>query len=194
MLFIEFSEKQYACRDCYVEMQRSYLCVVEFTLVKSCSTVMHVTKKSSMYIGYMMLHHRIQTDLKGVDAGVQASTPCTSGSTPCTSGSTKNCADCRALCEYDRMQEVACCSRLHVRRLQPVMQASCQAACMLQACLRCMSSVALALRALHEHATNISRACWRVHLNGYRIQPYPYFIFHFVIQCAEEDQRYCKAL
>ena len=60
-----------------------------------------------------MLHHRIQTDLKGVDAGVQASTPCTSGSTPCTSGSTKNCADCRALCEYDLMLEVAGCSRLH---------------------------------------------------------------------------------
>ena len=115
-----------------------------------------------------MLHHRIQTDLKGVDAGVQASTPC-------TSVSTKSCADCRAFCEYDRMQEVAGCSRLHAggcnlhagfmqascslhtivcRRLQ--VAASCmqdvagcmQAACSLHAgCMQpaCISSVALAL-------------------------------------------------
>ena len=128
-----------------------------------------------MYIGYMMLHHRIQTDLKGFDAGVQASTPCTSGSMPCTSGSTKSCADCRALCEYDRMQEVAGCSRLHAggcslhagfmqascslhtivcRRLQ--VAASCiqdvagcmQAACRLHAACKqpaCISSGALAL-------------------------------------------------
>ena len=75
-----------------------------------------------------MLHHRIQTDLKSVDAGVQALTPCTSGSMPCTLASKKNGEDCRALCEYDRMQEVAGCSRLHAGGC---MQASCRlhAAC-----------------------------------------------------------------
>ena len=43
-----------------------------------------------------MLHHRIQTDLKGVDAYTPASTPC-------TMGLMKSSADCRALCGYDHM-------------------------------------------------------------------------------------------
>ena len=145
-------------------MQRSYLCVVEFTLVKSCSTVLNVTRKS----GYMMLHHRIQTDLKGVDAGVQASTPC-------TSVSTKSCADCRAFCEYDRMQEVAGCSRLHAGGCNlhaGFMQASCSLHTIvcrrLQVAASCMQDVAEA--ACRLHAACMQAACslhaslvWHLH-------------------------------
>ena len=54
-----------------------------------------------MYIGYMMLHHRIHTDLKGVDAGVQASTPCTSGVDE------KLCRLSRSLCVVCRRLQVA---------------------------------------------------------------------------------------
>ena len=82
-----------------------------------------------------MLHHRIQTDLKSVDAGVQ--------------GSTKSCADCRALCEYDRMQEVAGCSRLHAGGCSlhaGFMQSSCSLHTMvrrrLQLAASCMQDVA----------------------------------------------------
>ena len=109
---IQFSEKQFACRDCDKKFNVA-ICALSNSHWWKAVRLSWMWQENRMYIGYMMLHHRIQTDWKGVYAGVQASTPCTSGLTPCTSGSTKSCADCRALCEYDRMQEVAGCSRLH---------------------------------------------------------------------------------
>ena len=117
---------------------------------------------------------------------MQASTPCTSASTPCTSRSTKGCADCRALCEYDRMQEVAGCLQdaagcmqdaagcmqtacsLHAACIRSyaggcrLQQAACrmqQAACRLHAaCMQpaCISSVALALNAFTDPTGIIS--------------------------------------
>ena len=142
------------------EMQRSYLCVVEFTLVKSCTTVVNVTRKSNLHIGYMMLHHRIQTDSKGVDA-------CTPASTPCTSVSTKSCADCGAFCEYDRMQEVAGCSRLRAGGCSlhaGFMQASCSLHTIVcrrwQVAASCMQDVAGCMQpACSLHAACMQPAC-----------------------------------
>ena len=107
-----------------------------------------------------MLHHRFQTDLKGVDAGVQASTPC-------TSASTKSCADCRALCEYDRMQEVAGCSRLHegCSRLHAgCMQPACSLHTIvcrrLQVAAGCMQDAAACMQAACSlHAACMQPAC-----------------------------------
>ena len=118
-----------------------------------------------------MLHHRFKTDLKGVDAGVQASTPARRRRRPARRGRRKvvpivalfvNTIVCRrlqvaagcmqdaagcmqtacslhAVCmqpaAYDRMQEVAGCSRLHAgcsRLHAGCMQPACSlhAACM----------------------------------------------------------------
>ena len=120
---MEFSEKQFACRDCY-EKCNVAICVLSNSHWWKAVRMSWMWQENRMYIGYMMLHHRIQTDLKGVDA-------CTPASTPCRSVSTKSCADCRAFCEYDRMQEVAGCSRLHAGEFATCMQASCRlhAAC-----------------------------------------------------------------
>ena len=90
-----------------------------------------------------MLHHRIQTDLEGSDAGVQASTPC-------TSGSTKSCADCRALCEYDRMQEVAAGC---MQEVAACMQASCS---LHAACIRSYAEVC---SILHAGCSRLHAAC-----------------------------------
>ena len=128
---IQFSEKQFDCRDYdkkfNVAIQfdcRDYdkkfniaICALSNSHRWKAVRLSLMWQENGMYIGYMMLHHRIQTDLKGVDAGVRAS-----ASTP------KSCADCRALCEYDRMQEVAGCSRLHAGGCSlhaGFMQASC---------------------------------------------------------------------
>ena len=124
---IQFSEEQFACRDCDKKFNVA-ICALSNSHWWKAVRLSWMWQENRMYIGYMMLHHRIQTDLKAVDARVQASTPCTSGSTPCTSGSTKSCADCRALCEYDRMQQVAAGC---MQEVEACMQASCRlhAAC-----------------------------------------------------------------
>ena len=97
-----------------------------------------------------MLHHRIQTDLKGVDACTPASV------------SAKSWANCRAFCEYDRMQEVAGCSRLHAGGCSlhagfmqvagcSILHAGCSrlhAGCMQPACI---SSVPIALQIYSQY-------------------------------------------
>ena len=109
----------------------------------------------------------IHVHIPGVDAVCRASTPCTSGSTPCTSRSTKSCADCRTLCEYDRMQEVAGCSRLHAGGCSlhaGFMQASCSLHTIvrrrLQVAASCMQDVAGCMKAACRlHAACMQAAC-----------------------------------
>ena len=121
-----------------------------------------------------MLHHRFQTDLKGVDAGVQASTPCTSRQRPARRGRRKvvpivalfvNTIVCRRLqVAAGCMQDAAGCMQaacsLHAACIRSyaggcrLQQAACrmqQAACRLHAaCMQpaCISSGALAISAL----------------------------------------------
>ena len=64
------------------------------------------------YVSSVAASTQIHVHIPGVDAVCRASTPCIPGSTPCTPASTKSCTDCRAFCEYDRMQEVTGCSRI----------------------------------------------------------------------------------
>ena len=132
-------------------MQRSYLSVVKFTLVKSCSTVVKVTRKSNVHRLHDAIHHRIQTDLKGVDA-------CTPASTPCTSVSTKSCVDCRAFCAGGcRLQQAACkrlqfACRLHAGFMQPAYDRTCRR---LQVAASCMQDVAGCMQA----ACSLQAAC-----------------------------------
>ena len=57
---IQFSEKQFWLSWLWQEIQRSYLCVVEFTPVKSCSTVVNLTRKWNV--------HRLHDATSSVDA------------------------------------------------------------------------------------------------------------------------------
>ena len=156
---VEFIKKQFACRDCYEKCNVAIWALSNSHWWKAVR-LSWMWQENRMYIGYMMLHHRIQTDLKGVDAGVQASTPC-------TSVLTKSCADCRAFCEYDRMQEVAGCSRLHAGGCSlhaGFMQASCSLHTIvcrrLQVAASCMQDVAGCMQAACRlHAACMQPAC-----------------------------------
>ena len=75
---IQLSEEQFACRDCDKKFNVA-ICALSNSHWWKAVRLSWMWQENRMYIGYMMLHHRIQTDLKAVDAGVQASTSCTSG-------------------------------------------------------------------------------------------------------------------
>ena len=144
---IQFSEKQFDCRDYDKKFNVAICALSNSHRWKAVRLSLIVTRKWNV--------HRLHDATSGVDAlhvGVDALHVE-------DSRSTKSCADCRALCEYDRMQEVAGCSRLHAGCSR--LHAGCmQPACSLHAA--CIRSYAGGCR-LQQAACRMQQAACRLH-------------------------------